>query len=924
MIIKGRSYGRASSDQTALDDAGLAFHVSPAPSVAGGRRTRGFQPSEVNKPKQDAEQDCGPANKFIDIQASTSAETPIPMTPNNSIKPPPFPQTSTSTKASARPEPPATQHAVQVPDHELVTQVPQIPVQKATKDHSCSELDNMDIGAASRSNPHESSSVRIVNPQRQPSCWSKAATSGWDSGSANLNSPAWMLKAAQVSDLPNAPKRANMANLPPYKFPHKKEQDAPSSSFDRQVASRGRGGAPQVFPQVTKSLPRWGSSQLQDFPPLHSKSQGQDSYGKDGTEAKNNKALEQAFAEHQAVEPLMSSKDESNDVPSHPRAANDPLDIAAKAEAKPIEDVGKLPPHLRKSITSPEAPIYEGTRIGDREGKQTIVDKQKCSVPPHLQGRAPHKIRPTEESNTITAEPCHLQNKDDQPIEHIDKVDTGLNASHSESKNPIATQAETCTGKEGLKETTQPTQPNGFGVPNKPDDQVHTLPPHLRASKSTSTPESVAMNTTDTADPEANHSSGSKPRTTKGMQSSLLKDVTKARQNGKVGSTPNGATLARCSELAVKVGKKLIANGQSANHEPGLVSWDGNMMPPSVGADWDDSQHYDPSGREGFSVIEAWREEQATDADLNGLRLDIDSPGFQTGSGLAGGIESFMSPIDDAEHVAIPNNDDFTKARRDQNAAAAIEAMKAKSAVSGTSPKSDKEVIRTRREHKLQLKEQDSNRVILPNQHAPEANIYLRPAEHKDMRQCADIYNHYVREKCSAPEFCPVNELHWRDRLQEAHDEGNPFIVAIHMGQKRENNPKNIRRRKQETVVGFAVATDFGLQKTCWRYTKEMDLWVHNDQLHQGIGRTMLDRMLSAMDPGYHLLECAPFLGDYQLDRWIGGGHCITRTVLVNIIHSDEDKADVEWKKKWLSSDRNNFRHTGTLAKFGQTKDGKA
>lgn len=470
------------------------------------------------------------------------------------------------------------------------------------------------------------------------------------------------------------------------------------------------------------------------------------------------------------------------------------------------------------------------------------------------------------------------------------------------------------------KEIVRPTQSDSYDVTNNSIDQQTAVPPHLRATKTTSLPAAKVKMPTTEAKPEIDHSWGPKLITISGLHNNALKDVS---QYGKIGLSFNGGAFARGSESAARAGKKQATNGHFVHHDSGLVGWDGKMVAPPVGDDWDYRQHYDPSGRERFSVIEAWREEQATDPGAKALRLDTDSPDFQTGSGLAGGMQSFMSPIDQAHHEAIPNDDDFTQARREQNAAAAIEAMKAKSSANSISTKSEKDKVRTRKERMSFLKEQNNNRVILPSQYAPKANIYLRPAEYKDMRQCADIYNYYVQETDSAPELKPVDELHWRDHLQEAQDEGNPFIVAIHMGQKREKNVQNIRRKKHETVVGFAPATDFGLQRSCYRFTKEIDLWVHKDHLRQGIGRTMLDRMLSAMDPGYNLLECAPLLGDYQLDHWIGGGHCITKAILINILHSDGETADVEWKKKWLSSDRNNFHYAGSLTKIGRNKNKK-
>lgn len=51
--------------------------------------------------------------------------------------------------------------------------------------------------------------------------------------------------------------------------------------------------------------------------------------------------------------------------------------------------------------------------------------------------------------------------------------------------------------------------------------------------------------------------------------------------------------------------------------------------------------------------------------------------------------------------------------------------------------------------------------MLPPNPHAPAANIYLRPAEFKDMGQVTRIDNYYVRETNFVLHLDPVDELHW-------------------------------------------------------------------------------------------------------------------------------------------------------------------
>lgn len=160
------------------------------------------------------------------------------------------------------------------------------------------------------------------------------------------------------------------------------------------------------------------------------------------------------------------------------------------------------------------------------------------------------------------------------------------------------------------KEIVRPTQSDSYDVTNNSIDQQTAVPPHLRATKTTSLPAAKVKMPTTEAKPEIDHSWGPKLITISGLHNNALKDVS---QYGKIGLSFNGGAFARGSESAARAGKKQATNGHFVHHDSGLVGWDGKMVAPPVGDDWDYRQHYDPSGRERFSVIEAWREEQATD-----------------------------------------------------------------------------------------------------------------------------------------------------------------------------------------------------------------------------------------------------------------------------------------------------------------------
>lgn len=138
------------------------------------------------------------------------------------------------------------------------------------------------------------------------------------------------------------------------------------------------------------------------------------------------------------------------------------------------------------------------------------------------------------------------------------------------------------------------------------------------------------------------------------------------------------------------------------------------------------------------------------------------------------------------------------------------------------------------------------------------------------------------------------------------------------MGEKSCRNQGDIIRKKQENVVGFAVAANYGGKDTMFRSSVELELMVHQEFYHQGIGRTLLDRILAALSPDHNLLECAPFLPYNDICHWISGGSRQAKAIMVNILYSDDIEDTVTWRKQWLA--KYEFQHVGTMRHIGFKK----
>ena len=393
----------------------------------------------------------------------------------------------------------------------------------------------------------------------------------------------------------------------------------------------------------------------------------------------------------------------------------------------------------------------------------------------------------------------------------------------------------------------------------------------------------------------------------------------------KQGQIKNGGAIASTPMSVVNAGKQPARDGNFLHHNSELVNWDGKLAPAPLGEDWADREQLEGGTPDRQALIQAWREDNAVDTDVaGGVKLDTKSIIFQTGKAIIGGNADIFSFIDDAAHEAIPNDEEYTQVHRERTSATAIEEFKATIASEGKSTKNG-ESSGTGRPERRGLKREvlfsDEALLDLPSRGIePKANFYMRPAEPGDMRQVTQIYNQWVVDTLFTVAREPVDASYWREAYNNCQSEKFPFIVAVHMKERPSRGVKDVKRKKVETLVGFSVANQYGPKSSVYRYSAELEFYVHREHLRQGIGRTMLDRMLFTLCEGYYLIELAPFLlsKEHPPMHWCAGGRAQVHTVTINLLHSaEEDKDNVEWKMKWLRGGRNEFEVAGNVPRIG-------
>lgn len=679
--------------------------------------------------------------------------------------------------------------------------------QIASMDASRLDLDQMHFDDVARPIESETSSIQQIITERKPSCWSiaslpEAPPTEWNSAVANIDKPA---------------KRT----LPVYHFPkpkHAPERENTSKSFSRQqiklnpqaIASTSK--APK--PHEMNGSPRLANpkkDEVQVTTPVASQEDGRAADSLHRLQQLQNDAqldVEQASKVKMIQEELLartmqastgnqiegnptqnisqagridvkgtdmdpsaaSSQEKFNQVSTPPGNQNSAAPPHLKIQSYRYDPDNKdkpLLPHLKISASPVTTTATKATAHGEdfEPGKQEISKTQDIKVPPHRQVLSAAKNRATQGPRSGSIPSPISQMHDDsnrrtidideeiaatQPILDIDEeIVAGLNAETS-----------------GAISVAQPTDSNAKEF----NEQVLYVPPQARASSSkvkASAAQSKSKITDKNAKAQADqhgddkHSTKTRSKETD-PHAGALQDVSGKRKNANLTSVskkgaPSGA------ESSVKKGKKPAREFESVEYTSDLVDWDGKMNTPPVGDEWDRRQPFNTQSRERLSVIEAWREEHAADPENNGIIVNTTSADFQTGEGLAGGDVNVLSPINKMDHETHTPNDDFTQARRHRNAAEAMEDYKAKIAAK---PKTVSSGIASmtkdeKRALRRALIEEERTRVIPPNPHAPAANVYLRPAESRDMSQVMKIYNHDVRETSFVHHLDVVDEVYW-------------------------------------------------------------------------------------------------------------------------------------------------------------------
>ena len=184
-------------------------------------------------------------------------------------------------------------------------------------------------------------------------------------------------------------------------------------------------------------------------------------------------------------------------------------------------------------------------------------------------------------------------------------------------------------------------------------------------------------------------------------------------------------------------------------------------------------------------------------------------------------------------------------------------------------------------------------------------NCYLRVAKPCDDKQIANIYNHYVSNTVYAPEKNPRTVDEITKRRDEAHNNHFKCVVAV----EKANRWRDVAGRDyrpslspaEEKIIGFAMAGDFTVSNSMYRYTSEMEVFVHQQYRNKGVGSTLLDRMIFLLDPDHKIrsevewLETDVELVNPGATRWV-------KSITMSVPFAFEKENErMQWIEKWLN-----------------------
>lgn len=150
-------------------------------------------------------------------------------------------------------------------------------------------------------------------------------------------------------------------------------------------------------------------------------------------------------------------------------------------------------------------------------------------------------------------------------------------------------------------------------------------------------------------------------------------------------------------------------------------------------------------------------------------------------------------------------------------------------------------------------------------------------------------------------------------RILDIVNAGLPYLVAV----SKSNQSRAGSDHLSEKITGFVNLDDYCDQSSSYRYTFEMQLYVHPGFVSKGIGKCLVDRLLEMADTSYR--ACGGYEYVNECEYLKTGPSRVIKTILLNVHHENGEDLDADWRGKFLSACK--FFRVGRLPKVGYKND---
>ncbi|KAI9760442.1 MAG: hypothetical protein M4579_001635 [Chaenotheca gracillima] len=554
----------------------------------------------------------------------------------------------------------------------------------------------------------------------------------------------------------------------------------------------------------------------------------------------------------------------------------------------------KLPPHLRIIAESErDLPAHLKTVFISEQKQKTVSGTTEPQFTPDSQSKHPST------SISVPPQQAQLANLTGERVAPNPSTQNNT-ASPRLNVQSIGLQKARQTGNRTLKATPAPLPARVERIQQRPNDRSNApLVGHQGHGHGPSTPRPYNPETP--SSPAAHFHSAVSQHVAESPAPNVEPQTFTSSRGRLTISTGNTSKLAFAGNMEDEPSKltssieteSVHSKTPSVDQQPyELLNWDGNWAPPPI--EWEGRDYYEDTR---FDVhMNAWR---AKCAIRNLFRADLNHPGFGSGESHIGQRCEMVPPPQFPQVKPNPErNPKFS-----QTSDTSMINMKMK--MMGRESRLN---MKRMREQTVALETARIMQTFDPYDHenAPKIRVQLRHGRMSDAQACKFIWNWYRKNSVVVPEMEDSSQNLLRAAFEDVNKQSLPWIVAVEC-----TGPGG----KNEKVVGFAYAEDYGDPKNAYRYTVELQIFTHHEYLRNGIGKTLMDRALHNLDVGHADREGYIFRGDKQ-EEWCVGGRRVISKILCNIPYPTNKPTDVAWLKTWFCKEWG-FEEMGVMKKVG-------